>query len=331
MNPEQAVELYLDHRESELSHATIQSYEYRLDWFLEWCDEEDVGDTEEIEADDVRQIRAYREEPEPSKATLKAFMDTLRSFLDFLETYNHATEDLHRAAESPSLSGGENVRDDEVTADVARAILERLDRFEYASRKHALVLLLWRTGFRTGSILALDTDDYHPDEQYLAVKHRPEASTPLKNAESGERMVALSEESCEVLSDYIQHNRIEETDEHGRDPLLTTPSGRIARNTVRKWSYRLTRPCWYEGECPHNRELSECRGSTERNDNYAYECPSSVSAHAWRRGAITHFLREDLPEKVVSDRANVSQEVLDKHYDKRTEREKMEQRREFFQ
>jgi len=40
-------------------------------------------------------------------------------------------------------------------------------------------------------------------------------------------------------------------------------------------------------------------------------------------------LNNDVPSRVVGDRANVSQSILEKHYDRRTQKEKMEQRRGF--
>jgi len=131
----------------------------------------------------------------------------------------------------------ENVREDIVETDEAHAILEKLDRYNYVSRNHTLILLLWRTGMRTGSVRSLDLSDYNREEQYLNPNHRPESSTPLKNQGDGERYVALSDETCAILGDYIDETRFEEKDESGRKPPLTIKNGRIARNTARKWSY----------------------------------------------------------------------------------------------
>ncbi|WP_254808440.1 tyrosine-type recombinase/integrase [Natronosalvus amylolyticus] len=324
MHTKKATTVYLDYRESDCAHQTVQSYEYRLNKFEGWWGDRDIG---EMTKQDVHEWKQHLNDQDLAKPTIKSHIDTLRGFLAYMARLDYVDDDLVDVADSPTLSKGDNVRDDEVEADVATQILQRLDRFDYASMRHALILLLWRTSMRTGAVRSLDLGDYNPNEQYLRLEHRPGSETPLKNQGEGERMVAISEETCRILDDYIAEKRVDIEDEHGREPLLTTKHGRIARNTVRKWCYRLTRPCWFSGECPHDRELDECRGSVERSDNYAYECPDSVAAHAFRRGSITHFLRNDMPETVVSDRANVSTDVLDKHYDRRNEREKMEQRR----
>lgn len=91
----------------------------------------------------------------------------------------------------------------------------------------------------------------------------------------------------------------------------------------------MTRPCAYGAECPHGRDPETCEAANERYE--ASKCPSSVSPHAIRRGSITHWLRKDVPTPAVSDRADVNADVLEQHYDERTQREKMEQRRRFLE
>jgi hypothetical protein len=74
--------------------------------------------------------------------------------------------------------------------------------------------------------------------------------------------------------------------------------------------------------------MNECEATF--SSRYS-KCPFNASPHDIRRGSITHYLTEDVPEKVVSDRMNVSKDVLDKHYDKRSEEVKVEQRREYLE
>jgi hypothetical protein len=131
---------------------------------------------------------------------------------------------------------------------------------------------------------------------------------------------------CDLIDDWLAEQRPSVTDDHGRNPLLASSRGRVGRSTLRQYVYRWTRPCSYGQECPHDRDPETC-DALEHGE--ASKCPSSVSPHAIRRGSITNALNNDVPDKVVSDRANVSPEVIDQHYDRRSEQEKMEQRREY--
>ncbi len=63
----------------------------------------------------------------------------------------------------------------------AEQILEYLRKYEYASRSHVALEVMWHTMLRVGAIHALDCENYDPAKQALEVIHRPETGAPLKN------------------------------------------------------------------------------------------------------------------------------------------------------
>lgn len=329
LSPEQAKEMYRQERKGEVTERTLQAHHYRLVHFIRWCNEEGIDNMNDLSGRRLHEYRLWRKEDGDLNAvSLRTQLETLRVFIRFCETIDAVPSGLHEKILLPTLSNDDEQREEILRSEQAEDVLEFLRRFEYASRTHVVLELLWHTGIRLGSLVAIDLDDYDPDEQRLELRHRPETDTGLKNGSEGERLVALDPYVCEVLNDWIDRQRLEVADENDRDPLLTTQHGRLSGTTVRETVYRVTRPCYYGDDCPHDRDPDECEGT----DYGSYSrCPSSVSPHSVRRGSITHHLSEDVPETVVSDRMNVGKEVLDKHYDKRSEEVKVEQRREYLE
>lgn len=325
LSPREARGLYLDDRETDVSNATLRSHKSRLGHFIDWCREEDITLMNELDGLDLHRYKIWRKE-DINKVTLKTQLDTLRVFLRWCEGIGIVEEDLHTSVVSPSLDKGDNQREEMVDSDTAEAILTDLRKYDYASLKSVYAELLWHCALRVGAARALDVEDYDRDDQSLHVVHRPDKGTPIKNKHDGERYVSLSDEVCKVLNDWVDDQRPDVEDEHGRTPLLATSQGRAHIETLRKYSYQLTRPCTYSGECPHGQDIDECDGM---DYGTPYECPDAKSPHCWRRGSITHHLREDVPKVVVSDRVNCSPEVIDIHYNELTEKEKMDQRRDY--
>lgn len=324
LEPTDAVALYKQDRERELAEATLQSHGYRLQRFVEWCEEEDIGNLNDLTGRDIQRFKISRQE-DVSDVTLKSNLDTLRVFLRFCVSVNACIDGLDETVNSPSLAAPGSRGTDIVPRQKAEQILQYLGKYQYATLQHVLFRILWETGMRMGAARSIDLQHYHNREESIELRHNPKTDTPLKNKLKGERDVSISTRTCRVIDDHIDEHRHDVQDDYERYPLLTTRHGRITKNTIRNYVYRVTRPCTYS-ECPHDRNPDEC----EAMDNQRpFLCPSSTAPHSIRHGAITDYLSTDIPADVVSDRMNVGMDVIEERYDHRTHRTRMEQRREY--
>jgi len=332
MHPDEAVELYIQHRKPDLAKSTLANQQYRLNSFKAWCADEDIDNMNDLTGRDLHQFRIARSSGEISgygdlaPVSLVGVLSTLRVFLEFCASIDAVEQGLREKVLIPDIDDEEAARNEMLDAPDAEALLEYLHQFEYATRDHIIIALMWHAGIRLGSLRAIDVDDIDFDAGCIDLYHRPKSDTPLKNGLSAERTIHVGDHYLEVLKDYIDHNRHDVSDEYGREPLITSVQGRLSGPPIRRTVYEWTRTCEYTGECPHGEEIASCE---YLNRTKSRQCPSSRSPHGVRRGSITRHLRDGVPREVVVDRMNVSREVLDLHYDERTEREKMQIRREF--
>lgn len=325
MSPREAVNQYLEELREESAKTTHENHMYRLERFLEWSDENDLDNMNDISGKKLMMFKKERQR-DLAKITLKNQLGTLRQFLEFCEDINVAPNGVSRRLRLPTVDIEDEVSDVYITTEEAEKILEYCNKYEYATRRHVTFHILWQTGMRSGAIRGLDIDDFDKEGQTISINHRPESGTPLKNKERGARYVHIDTELTELITDFLNMHHPHVEDENGRMPLVGTQSGRMHKTSLQRNIYTLTRPCHYTNECPHDREIDDCEATSY---NTASKCPSSVSPHALRKGAVTAHRKGDVPKDVVGERMDMSGQVLDKHYDKRTKKEKMETRKKY--
>lgn len=316
IEPCTAQELYLKDKATTCAPKTVQAHTYRLNQFIRWCDETGLGNLNELTGRDLQQYRVWRKDDgDLNQLTLNQQMSTLRVFLKWCASIEAVPPDLYDKVLVPRVRPENQRRDETLSAETAEAILDYCTKFEYASIEHAVFATLWETGMRLGAANSLDVDDVDLCGHTITIVHRPDQETVLKNGTNGERPIAITEELAMLLEDFNTHTRNDITDDSGRNPLFTTTHGRMHRSTLRGVVYRVTAPCFRDEPCP------ECTDTTDS------KCAEAVSPHSIRRGSITYFLSNDVPVEIVGDRMDVSRDVLDKHYDKRSDEVKLEQRR----
>ncbi|MFC5972658.1 tyrosine-type recombinase/integrase [Halomarina salina] len=348
LSPEEAEEMWLNRLQSERSEETLDSYRYRIDQFVYWCEDEGTDNLNHLTGRDIYQFDAARRAEDLAISTLNNQLGTLRQYLEFCVDVDAVPPTLPAKVEVPRLANSAAVNEDKITSERAENILTHLDRYEYASRDHVIFALMWHTTARLGAIHALDVEDCYLDAEdlkrlghadditeedieraelpFIYIRHRPESETELKNKNEGERPVMLSPDVGDLLRDYIKVSRIEATDDYGRNPLLSTKRGgrRMSKSAIRSRCNILTQPCRFGIECPHGRDVDTCEA---REHGYESRCPSARSPHPIRTGAITHHIDCGWPPSVLAERVNATPDVIRNHYDHPEPLKRMESRR----
>lgn len=336
ITPKEAVDLHLEAMQNDSAEWTRTSHKSHLRAFVEWCRQDGgIDDMNELSGRDLYQFRIWRrnggysrgQDEEIAPKTIHSALTTLRSFLRFCVQIEAVPSDFYEKVPLPDLSTADEVSDS--TIDPARVpkILEYLNTYNYASRDHVVWSLVWHTGARLGAVRALDLRDCRLDDEKpgLNFVHRA-PSTPLKNNIEGERFNRISQRVASTLQDYIDGPREDVEDDDGRSPLVTTKYGRISRTTVRNTFYRWSRPCKVGIVCPHDKEPDTCEFMKREKMS---SCPSARSTHDVRKARVTKYRDDGVPRGVVSDRLDTSEDMIDKHYDRASKREKADRRWEF--
>jgi integrase len=296
--------------------ARVRNYRYRMQYFVQWCEEEGIDNMNELTGRNIQRWRMWRHDSKDlEKTTLRNHMCSLRVLLKWCGSIEAVPENLYDKIMLSNVGHGERHWEEMMDAGETQKLLDYLSKYHLASIEHVAIALLWETGVRIGAAESIDIGDIDFEEEVIWLKHRPDEDTPLKNGKGGERPVAITSELADLLEEHIENRRNDVTDEYGRKPLLTTRVGRMHPNTLRMLVYDVTAPHFQDDECP------DCEEGEER------KCEESLNPHAIRRGSITHFLSQDVPVDIVDDRMNVSRDVLDEHYDERSAEVKLEQRR----
>lgn len=317
MSPREAKARFIRRRKNDRSESTVKSYHGRLKLFVEWCESVGITTVGDIQPYDINEYYDIRSGD--AKATsVENEMYTLRQFSEYLEKMGATEYDLGEKVPFPDIDREERSSDVKLHQDRALPLIKHFREHDdvRASRKHAFLELAWFTGARIGGLRALDLRDVYRNEHYVEFRHRPDTDTPLKNKTRGERPVAVPQPTMSVLAEYIDENRYDVHDEHGRQPLLASTRGRPNPNTLRIDCYWATQPC-ARGSCPHGKEIPDCIW-TERN--HVSKCPSARSPHQVRTGSITWQLNRGVPRPVVSERCNTDQ--IEQFYDKPDEDER---------
>ena len=225
-------------------------YERKLNYLRTYLEDETCVETsDDLTSEDVERYKKWgkyeslsRDEP-LARTTLRDDMYLFREFIQYMIEHRMAPARFEKRIEIPEIDyeSGEGVDKKKLDPEIAKAALEYLRKYEYAGVEHVSMKLMWQSGPRKGGLIGRDVPDFDYEERIL--QYETQETTPLKNDEGSEREISLYGETPEIIRDYLKNQRPAETDDEGREPLLSKGDGRISASMLQKIAYMWTRPC----------------------------------------------------------------------------------------
>jgi site-specific recombinase XerD len=310
----ESIDLFISRNRPDWKGSTARTYRKSLDTFERYASDEGLASISDLEMWQVGKYTDWLLQEDYARVTVQSKQKQARRWLKWLEAQGYIPIGTHLAIEPLQLDDSEQTSSETFEPDELREFLEfyRDTIAWYGKRRHALLEVIGHTGARRSCIRALDIGDYDPEERTLTFINRPETGTRLKRGDAHQRKVILSEKPNDVLHEFVERERHDVHDEHGRQPLFASRRGRPAKSTLTNWVYQLSLPCVMR-ECPHGRQRRNCVWTEQAKSS---RCPSSTSPHPVRRGSITWQLNIGRSIGDVADRAATTPDVIRRYYDR---------------
>jgi integrase len=326
IDPERVLSRFETETEDENAKETARGHMRQAKELLRWLDARGIhlyeldgwtlGEFQDYLRGDKDVTPDCMERRDLKDITRRQYLSNVKVFLEFCSDKELVHENLHEKITLGSIDMDKQRRDRDISPDRMQKILLQLKEYHRASLEHVVMLLLWQ-GPRSGAIRNLDVKHCHfeGEDLYIELTHRPEQGLTLKNGykdkKQAERPVTLKQDHAEIIQEYIEYNRKQATDRYGNEPLLTTNNGRIGESLLRHIVYQWTCPAAIGDDC----DIHDRRPRRWESDKCRDENPGMASPHSIRKAAITHWCNRKIKPDIVSQRMNVSLDVIRKHYD----------------
>ncbi|MEA5408591.1 site-specific integrase [Haloarculaceae archaeon H-GB2-1] len=278
LSPAEAVERWLDKRSIELRDQTVETHQYRLKLFADWCEENEIETMDQLTGWDVDTYETDRRSI-ATQITLSKELGTLKNFLEWAEGIGVLSEGVAEVVDPPKMPADPSSNVKLAPSDATTLIEFYRSSDERASRSHALLELVWFTGARVGGIRSLDVRDYFSDEQYVRFVHRPESGTVLKKGST-----------ASAPSHCLRRSATSSTSTSRRTGWTSTTTKAASRCSLRGWGVPLAGLSATGCTTRRHRAITDpARTRRTQRPVTGTASPSAVSAR--RRGRPTRFGR----------------------------------------